>query len=382
MTRYRQTFKFLLSLLAALALTWAMREPSYSQAQTYVLFLLWFSVGLWLTEAVPPFAVGSFILAYLAFTLGIELFAAEPQDVGLYLNTLSSSVIWLMMGGLFLASAMTKTRLDADLVRVTMRVYGADPRRVLFGLMAVTMVFSMLISNTATTAMVLAALMPLLVTLGKESPVARGLGLGIPIAATTGGMGTVLGSPPNAVTVGALATAGRTMDFVTWIFYGLPIALFLTWLSWRVLVRVSMKHPESLAVDGAASARPAVTREFRAQRLAVMAILLVTLVLWFTSPIHRLSAAAVSAVPLVFLPMNRILKGKAVRAIGSDTLKRPGAIPAAGLHADRRGSVPAPRPHSAASPGAVRIDQEPAPDHDPVAELAGGGRPVHRRDRR
>ena len=320
MNKYKQTLKFLTSLIAALGFTWIMREPSFSQAQTYVLFLLCFSVGLWLTEAIPPFAVGLFIIAYLAFTLGSELFTATPQDVQIYLNTFSSSVIWLMMGGFFLASAMTKTRLDADLIRVTMKVCGSDPKRVLFGLMAVTMVFSMLISNTATTAMVIAALMPLLATLGKQSPVAKGLVLGIPIAATTGGMGTIIGSPPNAIAVGALAYAGHTVDFITWMYYGLPLTLFLTWLSWWVLVKRYMTKTEPRSVDVSASAGPAITPEFRAKRLTVTAILSVTLALWLTSPIHHLGAAAVSAIPLVFLPMTRILKGDDIRAIGWDTL--------------------------------------------------------------
>jgi solute carrier family 13 (sodium-dependent dicarboxylate transporter), member 2/3/5 len=318
--RFKRTLKFLISLIAALGLTWIATEPSFSQAQTYVLFLLCFSVGLWLTEAIPPFAVGLFILAYLAFSLGSELFTTTPQDVRIYLNTFSSSVIWLMMGGFFLASAMTKTRLDADLIRITMKVCGSDPKRVLFGLMMVTMLFSMLISNTATTAMVIAALMPLLVKLGRKSPVAKGLVLGIPIAATTGGMGTIIGSPPNALAVGALATTGHSMDFISWMFYGLPIALFLTLLSWRVLVKRFMTKTEPLSVDDSTSTGAAVTREFRAKRVTVTAILTVTLALWLTSPIHHLGAAAVSAIPLVFLPMSGILKGEDIRAIGWDTL--------------------------------------------------------------
>jgi sodium-dependent dicarboxylate transporter 2/3/5 len=320
MNEYKKQLQFLVSLIAALAITWLMKEPSFAQAQTYVLFLLWFSIGLWLTEAIPPFAVGLFILAYLAFTLGSELFTSEPRNVRIYLNTFSSPVIWLMMGGFFLASAMTKTRLDADLIRLTMKVCGAQPRRVLFGLMAVTMVFSMLISNTATTAMVIAALMPLLVKLGKQSPVAKGLVLGIPIAATTGGMGTIIGSPPNALAVGALADAGQTLDFVTWMYYGLPLTLFLTWLSWWVLVRRYMKQAGPLAAGETAPADTAITPEFRAKRLTVLCILSVTLALWLTAPIHHLSASAVAAVPLVFLPMTRILKGEDVRAIGWDTL--------------------------------------------------------------
>jgi len=311
--------KFFGSLVAALALTWLVAEPSFTQAQVSVLFLLWFSVGLWVTEAVPPFAVGFFILAFLTYALGTSLFTDAPQDIRIYINTFSSPVIWLMIGGFLLAAAMTKTRLDADIIRITMRVCGTDPRRLLFGLMAVTMVFSMLISNTATTAMVMAALVPVLSKLGKGSKTAKALVLGIPIAATTGGMATILGSPPNAIAVGVLAGAGSPMGFLGWMAYGVPLSLFLTLLAWRVLVRKFMKDAAPLSLGNPADGG-AITPEFRAKRITVFAILLVTLTLWLTSPLHHLGAAAVAAIPLVLLPMTRILKGEDIRAIGWDTL--------------------------------------------------------------
>lgn len=321
MTKQRNMVKFIVCLAAAVALTWLAAEPDFSQAQTNVLFLTLFSIGLWLTEAVPPFSVAFFIFAFLALSLGLELFTDAPRDVKVYLQTFSSSVIWLMMGGFFLASAMTKTKLDADLIRITMTVCGTDPKRILFGLMLVTMVFSMLISNTATTAMVIAALMPLLVKLGKQSPVGKGLVLGIPIAATTGGMGTVLGTPPNAIAVGALAAAGRPVDFLTWMLYGFPVMLFLTWLSWRVLVRVYMKDAVPVSFDnGGAPAAAADPPGLRTNRRIVLAVLSATMALWFTSPFHGIGAAAVSAIPLVLLPMTRVLGGADVRAIGWDTL--------------------------------------------------------------
>ena len=316
----KQVFYFLVSFIAALIVTVLVHEPSYSQAQTYVLFLLVFSVGLWLTEAVPPFAVGLFIIAYLVFTLGYELFTSTPMDVKIYVNTFSSSVIWLMMGGFFLASAMTKTKLDADLIQITMKVCGTSPKRVLFGLMIVTMVFSMLISNTATTAMVIAALMPLLLKLGKGSPTGKALILGIPIAATTGGMGTLIGSPPNAIAAGVLIGGGHPMDFITWIYYGMPTALFLTLLSWWVLVKLFMNKDEVLSLGETDVAKSVISNDFRMKRITVIIILSVTLILWLTSPIHNLPAAAVSAVPLVFLTLTGILKGEDIRAIGWDTL--------------------------------------------------------------
>ncbi len=318
--KYKQLFYFLASLLVALVITVLVREPSFTRAQTYVLFLLVFSVGLWLTEAVPPFAVGLFIIAYLVFTLGYELFTSTPMDVKIYVNTFSSSVIWLMMGGFFLASAMTKTKLDADLIKITMKVCGTNPKHIMFGLMLVTMAFSMLISNTATTAMVIAALMPLLLKLGKGSPAGKALILGIPIAATTGGMGTLIGSPPNAIAVGALITAGHPMDFVTWMYYGIPVSVFLTLAAWWVLVKLFIKKEEMISLDEIIAEKSTVSSDFRIKRLTVTIILSVTLILWLTSPIHNLPAAAVSAVPLVFLTLTGILKGEDIRAIGWDTL--------------------------------------------------------------
>jgi solute carrier family 13 (sodium-dependent dicarboxylate transporter), member 2/3/5 len=318
LSKNKQLVYFIASLVAAMLLTWFVREATFTEAQTYVLFLVIFSVGLWFTEAVPPFAVGLFIIAYLVFTLGI--LATNPLDVRIYMNTFSSSVIWLMIGGFFLASAMTKTRLDADLIKITMRVCGTNPKRILFGLMTVTMVFSMLISNTATTAMVIAALMPLLLRLGKGSPVGKALILGIPIAATTGGIATVIGSPPNAIAVGALVGAGKPMDFVTWIYYGLPVTLFLTLLAWWVLVKLFMKDCKSVPSEDGLIEKIDKSGEFAVKRLTVSIILVVTLGLWLTSPFHHLGAAAVSAVPLVFLPLAGILKGEDIRAIGWDTL--------------------------------------------------------------
>ncbi|HEX6889551.1 MAG TPA: DASS family sodium-coupled anion symporter [Chryseolinea sp.] len=313
--------KFILSLLLAIVVAWMLAEPSFTEAQTYVLFLLVFSVALWLTEAVPPFSVGLFIIAFLVYTLGYEKFTTTPADIRIYTNTFSSSVIWLMLGGFFLASAMTKTKLDVDLIHITLRVCGTNPKWVLFGMMSITMIASMLISNTATTAMVVAALMPLLMKLGKQSTVTKALILGIPIAATTGGMGTMIGSPPNAIAAGALAAVGKPIDFIGWIFYGLPVTLALTILGWWVLVRIFMKKVEAIPLDTfARNKNVTVGGESSLQRWVVITILSITLLLWLTSPIHDLSAAAVSAIPLVLLPLTQILKGEDIRAMGWDTL--------------------------------------------------------------
>ncbi|MDE3998293.1 SLC13 family permease [Glaesserella parasuis] len=76
--------------------------------------------------------------------------------------------------------------------------FGTDPRYVLWGLMLITALMSMFMSNTATTAMI-ATISPIFATLDKKANLSRALLLGIPAAASIGGMGTIIGSPPNAI---------------------------------------------------------------------------------------------------------------------------------------------------------------------------------------
>src|SRR6187551_1636461 len=90
-SRKRSTLYFLLSLIVALILTLLLKEPSFTTTQVYVLFILFFAIGLWFTEVIPPFATGLLIIAFLVFSLGNPNFNPEPQDIAKYANTFSSS---------------------------------------------------------------------------------------------------------------------------------------------------------------------------------------------------------------------------------------------------------------------------------------------------
>src|SRR5688572_3190010 len=130
-------------LLLAAVLTWSLNDPSFSTQQTIVLFLTLLSIGLWITEATSPTAVALMVIAVLVFTLGYKGFTPSKEEVKVYTDTLSSGVIWLLLGGFFLAEGMTKTGLSADLIAFSLRVCGKQPRWILFGMMTVTMVASM-----------------------------------------------------------------------------------------------------------------------------------------------------------------------------------------------------------------------------------------------
>lgn len=311
---------FLLSLVLALGLTLLVKEPSFTLTQVYVLFLLFFAMGLWFTEAVPPFSVSILIIAYLVFMLGNKNLNAAPENIERYVTTFSSSIIWLMLGGFFLAAAMTKTRLDEALFRFTLKISGTSPRKLLIGLMSTTMVASMLMSNTAATAMVIASIMPLLNALGTKSGLTKALLLGVPIAASTGGMGSIIGSPPNLIAAGALENIGITVTFLDWMIYGLPIALALTAISCIVLIRLFIKDNTAISLNFLQDNDVERSKEEKTQRTIVLIIIIVTVLLWLTTTIHGIKVGAVSAVPLVFLTLTGILKNKDVQGLPWDTL--------------------------------------------------------------
>jgi sodium-dependent dicarboxylate transporter 2/3/5 len=318
--RVMRLVKFLISLALAIGITLLIKEPDFNDSQVYVLFLLFFSIGLWLTEAIPAFAVSLFIIAFLVFALGNEYFNSQPEDIAIYVNTFSSNVIWLMLGGFFLAAAMTKTKLDQALFKFTLKVSGSNPRNLLIGLMLTTMVASMLMSNTATTAMVIAAIMPLLASLGKGSGFAKALLLGIPIAAAIGGMGTIIGTPPNAIAAGALENAGIAIDFIEWMKYGVPLTLALTAISCFILIRMFIKDKTPISLDFLKNQEISTSPEFLRQRRIVIGVIIITVALWLTSSLHGIKTAAVCAVPLVILTLTRVLEGKDIRELPWDTL--------------------------------------------------------------
>jgi sodium-dependent dicarboxylate transporter 2/3/5 len=318
--QYKSVYLFLLSFGLALGLTLLLKEPEFNDSQIYVLFLLFFALGLWFTEAVPAFAVSIFIIAYLVFMLGNENLNSAPENIERYVTTFSSSVIWLMLGGFFMAAAMTKTHLDEALFRFTLKISGSNPRNLLIGLMLTTMVASMLMSNTATTAMVIASIMPLLNSLGKGSPLTKAFLLGVPIAATTGGMGTIIGSPPNLIAIGALENAGIEVSFLDWMIYGLPLALVLTAISCFVLIRIYIKDKQPISLDFLHVQLEALSNKEKIKRITVVIIIAVTVLLWLTTSFHGLKVAAVSAIPLVFLTLTGTLKNKDVQGLPWDTL--------------------------------------------------------------
>jgi sodium-dependent dicarboxylate transporter 2/3/5 len=316
---------FLLSVIIAFALTYYLDTPELDKAQIYVLFLLFLSIGLWITEAIPPFAVGLLIFGFLVFALGGYYSEIDPENaskyVQKYVQTWSNSVIWLMLGGFFMAQAMQKVGLDKTIFKLTISKFGTKPRNVLLGIMLVTAIFSMIMSNTATTAMMIAAVLPFIDTLDKDAPFGKALLIGIAAAASLGGMGTIIGSPPNAIAVDALNNRGITFGFLEWMVVAFPIAIILVLVFWLFLINKFVPKVSTIDlsflkdVDSSSN-----SKIFMLKKKIVFGVLLVTLVLWLTGNMHGIPASAVSLLPIMTLTMFSIISGDDVRKLPWDTL--------------------------------------------------------------
>jgi sodium-dependent dicarboxylate transporter 2/3/5 len=313
------TSTFIGNVVIALGIIYFIDIPDAPPEMNYVLFLLILAIGLWLTEAIPPFAVGIFIIAYLVFVLGSDYFLDEPMDVDPYVGTWTSNVIWLLLGGFFLAEGMQRVQLDKSLFRFTVKRFGSKPKSLLFGLMMMTALASMIMSNTATAAMMITSILPLARSLGKEAPMTKSLLIGIPTAASVGGLGTIIGSTPNAIAVGALEATGIKIEFLTWMAFGVPLALGLVYSFWVYLTKryvPKVKELDLSFMNHEDEEHPVVKRE----RNIMLFTLVLTVLLWSTESLHGIPLAATSAVPIVMLTLTRIIRADEVRSLPWDTL--------------------------------------------------------------
>jgi len=318
---------FLLSIILSFGLTYWLFEPTMNMAQAYVLFVLFLAIGLWITEAIPPFAVGLLVFGFLIFAMNSYYSEADPANVqahyGEYVNSWSSSVIWLLLGGFFMAQAMSKTKLDRSVFRLTVSNFGTIPRNILLGLMLSTAIFSMIMSNTATTAMMIASVMPFINSLDKDSPFSKAMLIGIAGAASLGGMGTIIGSPPNAIAVEALNNHGIDIGFLEWMMVGFPIAILLTLLFWFALTRRYIPKKKRMTIILAeeesidSEARQKIDK---LKKRVVLGVLLLTLILWLTENVHGIPASVVSLLPIILLTISGIITGDDVRKLPWDTL--------------------------------------------------------------
>ena len=213
------------------------------QQRTIALFV--FAAFMWILEVVPAWATSIITMVLLIFTVsdGQFAFLRAGENLGTlvsykdFMAQFASPTIMLFMGGFVLAIAATKVGLDVVLAKVLLAPFGKNPKTVLLGILLVVAVFSMFMSNTATAAMMLAFLAPVLKNLPADGKGRIGLALAIPIGANIGGIGTPIGTPPNVIALGYLKeNLGIEIGFGDWCIRMVPFVIVMLIIAWFFLL--------------------------------------------------------------------------------------------------------------------------------------------------
>lgn len=208
---------------------------------------IWMAIW-WVSEPVP-LAATSLLPAGLLPALGV---ATAREAVAPYANEL----VFLFLGGFFLAAALERWNAHARIAYGLIAAIGFSSRRIVLGVMVATGFISMWISNTATAAMmypIVLAIIPLFSGQDRDAHHTRtALLLGMAYAASIGGMGTLLGTPPNLILAGAARElAGQDVSFLSFLAFGVPLVVLLLPICWALLVFVLF--PSRAVLDAGAS---------------------------------------------------------------------------------------------------------------------------------
>lgn len=229
--------------------------------------------------------------------------------------TFADPIIILFLGGFFLAAAATKYRLDVNLAKVLLKPFGTNPKFVLLGLMSVTALFSMFMSNTATAAMMLAILTPVLALFSPSDRGRAAFALAIPIAANLGGIGTPIGTPPNAIALKAMQDMGLSISFGKWMLFGVPFVIVMLLIAWVILLKMFPITQKELKLE--------VGDKFLKTPKAIIVYITfaVTVALWVLGKdVHGLDSNTIAIVPIAVFSVTQVITKDDLRQMGWDVL--------------------------------------------------------------
>ena len=289
--------------------------------QQRVIAIFVMAVMLWITEAIPAWATSIAIIFVLLFCVSDSSFNFLQGNEGQYGQLLDSvgimacfaaPTIILFLGGFILAIAATKSGLDVWMAKTLIKPFGKKSENVLLGFLLITGVFSMFISNTATAAMMLTFLTPVFKALPANGKGRIALTMSIPIGANLGGMGTPIGTPPNAFAYKVLndpAGLNMQISFGQWMLIMVPLVIVLLFIAWVVLKKFfpfTQKTIE-LNIQGDMSHN---------WRTAVVGITFaVTILLWIMGKYVGVNSNTVAMLPIAIFAITGVITAKDLQKI-------------------------------------------------------------------
>lgn len=290
------------------------------QQRVIALFIL--AALLWIFEPIPNWTTSVLVIVLSLLTVsnkGISYFCnPEAGNLVVYTKIMSSfadPVVMLFLGGFVLAIMASKYGLDRTLARILLIPFGTNPRTVLLGFLIVIAIFSMFMSNTATAAMMLAFLAPVLAVLPSDDKGRIGLALSIPVAANIGGIGTPIGTPPNATAVKFLADAGCEISFGEWAMRMIPFVIILIVFAWFVLQFLFPFKAEKVELNIEKDDKK---KDWKT--IVVWITFIGTILLWTTEKLTGINSNIVALIPLAVLTCTGIFTKEDIKEINWSVL--------------------------------------------------------------
>lgn len=324
-SKWVKTFIPLLVFLFILLMpdSWLMM-PGITVIEQRIIAIFILAALCWILEPIPIYATSILVIVLeliLVSDKGLSLFTrSQPvEQMGKLLShqtimaTFASPIIMLFLGGFFLAMAATKYRLDVNLARVMLKPFGNKPAYVMLGLMSITAIFSMFMSNTATTAMMLSILAPVLAVLPLGDKARIGFVLSVPVAANIGGIGTPIGTPPNAIALKYINEIDP-ITFGEWMMFGVPFVFVLLVISWWLLCRFYPSSEKSISLE--------IKGRFLKswQAIVVYFTFGLTVLLWLIGGEFGMNSYVVAMIPVALFSCTKIINKDDLQTISWDVL--------------------------------------------------------------
>ena len=320
--------KALLFLLTALVtvIVWNLPIDSFgieglTVVQQRIIAIFVMAVMLWLTEAIPAWATSVviiFVLLFFASDSAFKIMQGSEAEMGQLLDyqgvmaCFADPTIILFLGGFVLAIAATKSGLDAKMARLLIAPFGKRSEHVLLGFMLITGIFSMFISNTATAAMMLTFLTPVFKALPPDGKGRVALTMAIPIGANLGGMGTPIGTPPNAFAYKVLNDPqGLNMGigFGDWMLIMAPMVILMLIVAGFILLKMFPFSQKTIEIK----IESHVKSNWRTAVVAATFIL--TIILWVFGKQLGVNANTVAMLPIAVFAFTGVITANDLKDI-------------------------------------------------------------------
>lgn len=325
----RKTVKIVLALIVFFFLWFVpaaiLGLPDLTVIQQRVIAVFGLALVLWFTEAIPSWTTSMMIVVILLVTCSDSslFFLRNGENMGNLLShkaimgAFADPTIMLFLGGFVIAIIASKMGIDVQLARILIKPFGKKSEFVLLAFLMITGVFSMFISNTATAAMMLTFMAPIIRYLPVDGKGRVGFVMSIPIGANLGGIATPVGTPPNAIALKYLNDPdglNLNIGFGDWAMVMIPFTIVLLLLAWVLLIKIFPFKQKTidLHIEGETEKGPRLV-------LAYVTLIL-TIILWLTDKFTGINANAVALIPIAVFCVTGLFTKDDLKEINWDVI--------------------------------------------------------------